>query len=85
MSMQFDKPISEDQQKFIKELMGDSLNVIDQERALFNANQFFQTDMKDIANEINQVVTLELNEPGEIKVMGDGTRYECTPKGWIKL
>ncbi len=44
-----------------------------------------QVEMKAIANAAEQPVTVELHEPGEIKTMADGTRYEVTPTGWKLL
>jgi len=85
MSMNFNKPLTEDNQSFLREFMGEDLVALDQSKALFDTRPINQQAVKHIANELNQVVTVELNEPGEIKTMSDGTRYEVTPDGWKKL
>ena len=85
MSMNFNKPLTDENQAFLKEFMGEDLVALDRKQALFNSRQINQQAMKHIANEVGQVVTVELNEPNEIKVMSDGSRYEVTPSGWKKL
>jgi hypothetical protein len=41
--------------------------------------------MGELANKAGQPVTVELHGEGEIKSMADGTRYQVTPRGWVKL
>ncbi len=85
MSMNFDNPINKEQQGFIRELLGDKLEAIDEKTALFDAREVFSQDVSKIATKLNQRVTVELNEPGEIKEMSDSTQYRVTPQGWKKL
>jgi len=85
MSIQFDKPITEEHQEFIREVMGRQVEVLDDSLMLLKSGIIDQKKMKEIANETNQVVTVELNEPGEIKTMSDGTRYQVTSRGWRKI
>ena len=85
MSMRFDRPISECEQEMIKALMGDKVAAIDEHQALLNTAELKQQEMKQIANELEQVVTVEINAPDEIKTMADGTQYRVTPQGWRKI
>lgn len=85
MSMNFDRPISEEHQDFIKKLMGDQVEALDDRTTLLNTAFIDQKKMSAIANKTNQVVTVEINEPDEIKTMSDGTRYKVTPHGWVKV
>ena len=85
MSMNFNKPLSEENQSFIRDFMGDDLVALDQNKALFNAGQVNQQALKHIANELNQVVEIEANAPSEIKTMSDGSRYQVTLQGWKRL
>lgn len=68
-----------------KEFMGDRLEAMDRKMALLNTREFVGSEMSNMARKLNQVVTVELNELGEIKTLSDGTRYQVTPSGWKKL
>jgi len=85
MSMQFDKPISKQHQKFIKELFGDGLVVMDERKALLHSKTIDPHKMKMVANEVGQPVDVEINDLGEIKTLSDGSMYEVTSKGWEKI
>lgn len=67
----------------VKEVL--KTDLVDDRNALFDAMMMRQQDMKKIANETNQVVSVELNSPGDIKTMSDGTQYKATPQGWVKI
>ncbi len=84
MSMNFEHPITEQQQDFVRELMGDKVKALDEKVALFDSRAFRQNEMKQIANEVNQPVTVELNDIGDRKEVG-GIVYELDAKGWRKL
>ncbi len=85
MSMNFNKPITLEDQSFIREFMGDKLTAIDESSVLFDASIIQGKEMRAIARRLNQVVEVELNESGEIKIMSDGSRYQVTASGWKKL
>lgn len=85
MSMNFQNPINKEDQDFLKEFFGDKLEAVDEKTALINTQSFHQSEMKKIANRLNQPVEVELNDVDDIKTMADGTRYKVTPTGWIKL
>lgn len=85
MSVNFEKPLSDEQQEIVKEFFGADFAAGDDRTALINSTKFYQREMSDMARKLNQVVTLELNEPGEIITLSDGSRYQVTPEGWRKL
>ena len=85
MSMNFDRPLTDEQQQVFREFMGDRVEAMDKSTALLNTRNFVGSEMSDLARKLNQVVTLEMNEPGEIKTLSDGSRYQVTPEGWRKL
>jgi len=85
MSMNFKEDITEEHQSIIKEMFGDEMVAIDERTALFNSRLINQQKMKKIANKIQQPVEVELNDLEDIKTMTDGTRYQVTPTGWVKL
>ena len=84
MSMNFEKPLTEDQQSFIKDAFGDQLKALDDQVGLLESKAFNQKQMKNIANEIGQVLTVELNSIGDRKEVG-GIIYELDERGWKKL
>jgi len=83
--MNFKEDITEEHQSIIKEMFGDEMVAIDERTALFNSRLINQQKMKKIANKIQQPVEVELNDLEDIKTMTDGTRYQVTPTGWVKL
>ena len=83
MSIQFERPITEGQQDMVRKLL--KTDLVDDKTALFDAMTVHQQDMKKLANETKQVVSVELNSPGDIKTMSDGTQYKATPQGWVKI
>ena len=83
MSMSFDKDLNEKQQSMIKELLGDQVVAIDSKTALLENATFNRKQMKEIANKTKQVVTVELNNIGDEKVV-KGILYRLTEKGWIR-
>jgi len=85
MSINFEKPISEEDQEFLRKMMGDRLVDMDEKTALFHNDIIDQQKMKDIASRSGQTVSVELNEEGDIKTLSDGTQYLATKAGWQKL
>jgi len=84
MSIDFEKPMNEEEIDELRKIFGKDLDAVDAETALLSGNIDCEKTKK-LANEINQVVTVELNDVGDIKTMSDGTKYRCTPRGWIKI
>lgn len=62
-----------------------SINFYDDLVALDGRTALFTIDGQHITEMKQQAVTVEVNEIGEIKTMSDGTRYEVTAEGWVKL
>lgn len=85
MSMNFEKPISEEEQGFIKEMLGDQVKAIDAKTALLEGRVIQQQQMKKIANKLNQPVYVELHGEDEIKTMSDGSQYRVTMSGWVRI
>jgi hypothetical protein len=57
----------------------------DEKTFLFDGLKIDQKKMKEIANKAGQPLTAEINGDGDIKTMSDGTKYQCTNKGWVKV
>jgi hypothetical protein len=57
----------------------------DERTFLFDRLEINQSKMKEIANKAGQPVTVEHNVEGDIKTMSDGTRYQCSHNGWVRL
>ncbi len=85
MSLNFEKPLSGEDQSFLREIMGERLVATDEKIALFQRGVIDQKKMKAIANQTNQVVSVELNDEGDIKTLSDGSQYLATKTGWKKL
>ena len=85
MSINFEDPMNDEARDKLKEIFSDKLVAMDEYTALVNQKEFVQQSMKELANRAKQPVEVEINNEGEIKVMSDGTRYQCTPRGWKKL
>jgi len=85
MSMFFNKPISDDDKSFIKEMFGKDIAAMDQKTVLLNRRMHLQSEMMKVANQTKQPVSLEINNEGEIKTLSDGSQYRVTKSGWKKL
>ncbi len=85
MSMNFEKPLTDENQSFLREFIGEDLVALDEKTALFNTRNVNQRAVGHIAKMVNQVVTVEINEPDEIKTLSDGSEYQVTPQGWKKI
>ena len=85
MSMSFDKPISDDDKDFIKKMFGKGVDAMDEKIVLLNHRMHLHSEMKEVANQTKQPVSLEINSEGEIKPLSDGSRYRVTESGWKKL
>jgi hypothetical protein len=85
MSINFNDPMNEEAKLLIDEKFGDLLKARDNFTALVDAKIFDGQEMQEIANAAKQPLILELAGKGEIRHMSDGTRYQATKKGWVKL
>ena len=83
--MFFNKPISDDDKSFIKEMFGKDIAAMDQKTVLLNRRMHLQSEMMKVANQTKQPVSLEINNEGEIKTLSDGSQYRVTKSGWEKL
>lgn len=85
MSMNFDRPVNEAALAKIKEIFGQP-TASDGKTLLFDEmGEIDSRDMKKIANLAKQPAVIEVHGDGDIKELGDGTRYKVTPRGWRKL
>jgi len=85
MSINFNDPMNDEAKQMMKDTFGDQIAYMDSKTALIDRMEIMQSEMSKLANVAEQVVTVELNEPGEIKTMADGTQYRVTPQGWRKV
>ena len=85
MSMSFDNPLTEEQQKIRDEFLGDSMVAGDEKTALFEHFNLQREEMSKLANAVEQPVTVEINDIGDTKTMSDGTKYHLTKQGWRKI
>ena len=82
--MQFDEPMNDDTRKMIEEMFPGA--PLDERTALINFNNGIDgRQMKAISNTARQPVKVSLVGEGEVKTLSDGTQYQVTNKGWIKL
>ena len=87
MSMSFQDPLNDEAfAKIVKEF-GEPVAVDGERKTLLfdNIKEINQLVMKEIANTAKQPTTVELHGEGEIKTMSDGSRYQVTSRGWVKL
>ena len=82
MSINFDDPMNDEARKLIIKKFKDVAAMDETTALLDKLEEINQSDMKEIANTAKQPVSVEINEPGDIKTMSDGTKYRCTNKGW---
>lgn len=85
MSMNFEKPLTDENQEFLREFIGEDIIALDEKTVLFKTRNVNQQAVSHIAKMVNQVATVEINEPDEIKTLSDGSQYQVTPQGWKKL
>ncbi len=86
MSINFNQPIDDSDQEFVRKFLKDDLVALDKRTALFNTETFDTADVGErIAEKTHQAVTIEVNHMGETKTMSDGTKYQVTAEGWVKL
>lgn len=88
MSMNFDEPLSEAQQKIRDQFFEDAqANVAasDDKTTLFEHFNMQREKLSKLANDVGQPVKVEINGEGDTKTMSDGTEYRCTPQGWKKV
>lgn len=85
MSINFQNPMNAESFALMKKLFGepaakDDLTLLYDKLPTINSK-----DMSAVARAAKQPVTVEAHGPGDIKTMADGTRYQVTPTGWVKL
>ena len=68
-----------------EEMFGKDIAAMDQKTVLLNRRMHLQSEMKKVANQTKQPVSLEINNEGEIKTLSDGSQYRVTKSGWKKL
>lgn len=82
VSVNSKKPTSNAERSAIKEIIGKPV-AGDEKTQLFDKLPMMQPKkMGNLARLVNQVITLELNEIGDVKELSDGTKYEATKQGW---
>ena len=84
--MQFQEPMNDETAEKIEKMFGPGVPM-DARTALINDidRRLDYQNMKEIANTAKQPVTISVVHEGEIKTLSDGTQYQVTPRGWIKL
>ena len=87
MSISFEENMNDETRELIEKQFGDKIKLMDKKNVLLERlnEGFKQDDFKEIANTAKQPVTLELHGGGEIKTMSDGTQYQVTKSGWVKV
>jgi len=83
MSMSFSRPLRTSEQDFIRSVMTDIV-AIDANTVLFDSDVNWD-GAKDIADKVNQTVTVSADNIDDIKEMNDGTKYKVTDHGWVKI
>lgn len=83
--MDFQEPVNPEAYEKIVKHFGEPV-ATDKKTFLFNdMNRIEQRAMKEIANAAKQPATVAVVGEGEIKTFSDGTRYQVTNKGWVRL
>ncbi len=88
MSMSFDTPLTNEQSELLNKFLDTKKIAVvaqDDRNVLFDTFSAQRNEMSKLANDLGQPVTVEINNPGEIKTMSDGTKYRVTPQGWKKI
>lgn len=85
MSIQFENPMDEETQRRLREWFGPQIAAMDERLVLLNRLELESTKMQDLANRTKGPVVVELHDEGEIKTLGDGTRYRVTAAGWKRM
>lgn len=86
MSINLKDNMTDQQMEVAREMFGGCVDHIDRKTALLkNFDNIDHAKIKDFANEVNQVVEVELNDIGDIKTMQDGSAYELCKTGWRKI
>jgi hypothetical protein len=83
MSINFHDPLNNEALMALREM---AIPVQNDERTfLFDRLEIDQRKMKELVNKAGQPATVEFNGDGDIKTMSDGTKYQCTIKGWVRV
>ncbi len=82
--MQFDKPMNDETREMIDKMFGPGVPM-DDKTALIKFKSLDGRKMTNVANAAKQPVTVSMVGEGEVKTLADGSQYQVTPRGWIKL
>ena len=85
MSMNFNNPINQAAESAIKKMFEGRIKAMDEKTVLFEGEVIRQSEMGLIARLAKQPVEIQMHKQGEIKTMSDGTQYQVTPQGWVKI
>lgn len=85
-SINFQEPYSEETAKKLREFFGEPA-AFDATKLLYDHISMIKgKDMSAIARSEKQVVNVSLHDPGEIKELSDGTKYQVNDKGeWRRI
>ena len=83
MSVKLSRPMNQDQMQAMSELLEPVF--ADESNMLFDRLEVNSQGFRKAANELGQVIEVELNDIEDIKTMADGSRYRVTDSGWEKL
>lgn len=85
MSINTEQPMNAATAARLREMFGEPV-AADPKTMLFDKLKALdQREMSDVARIAGQPVTVEVNGPGEVKTMSDGSKYQVTSQGWKKL
>lgn len=86
MSISFDRPINTQQQAILNSLMEATSVAHDNKDFLYDGmSSINERRMAKLAKEVNQPVIVNLHAVGNRKTLSDGTTYEVTERGWVKV
>lgn len=83
MSMSFKNALSDEQCQAMEELF--NVKAHDGKEFLLDDSVFDSKKGGDVARMTGQIAELELNNKGDVKELSDGSKYEATEKGWVKI
>lgn len=82
--MEFKNELTDAQRKMVEELMGKP-EAEDGKTFLYNRLKMPRRKLAKIAREVAEGVTARTVDEGQIITMKDGTRYEVTARGWVRV
>lgn len=86
MSATFQNPVDDEMMKHMAEFFGQPV-ATDRKIFLYDElpDPLVGGKVAELAKKDEQPLTVEINDPGEIKTLSDGTKYRVTQKGWQKI